>query len=776
MSSTSGRKNKYNHALDDDFYFDEIINTTTNQQRRENALASANVSTSCVGSGTGVIAPTATAATAAAMPTAAASNAVEVMKEKESLAVGLPAVPKTSANPNLGSASSALFVGNVTVQSEVSPTRSAPQTTNTTLNANPINRIAVLDDENSSPAGITVAAEQLYPPAVSGGFKGAASTSAAAGEAKDDKQQNDLLSMMMNQKDSGALFSAERTVASVPATVAATATNWKAATSGVSPAPIVSASPVLAENVPANLGSRSVNRPVAAPRPPLTNGGNALGTIIADRGFENDGEQQSARSSSSASSTTCCGRIRNGFVAIYRFILAWHLPQWALVGCLFFLVEYLNKTLAPSCRPLPDLSDPAFGLPFVKKERVPSRQLPLLTLVPIFGVFIPMILLWRSTTRFYFRELNAWTLYLCMCTVITFGATISIKFMGGRHRPDFLARLKMLGIVEDVVVELPAALLLKTTAPPPLPPSSLSFAYASSLPAGTDATADSYSSSMLPTTMATMIIPRFTAGFNATALCDPIYFDDKTHHLLREGRLSFPSGHSSYATATMTPLFLFLASRLRPFYHGCLFRFLLCVSAPFGVCVYILMSRVLDNRHNYTDVLAGAVLGVLCAVALFPLFFTYIERHDTIGLRDVPSYVAKAQEAVAFKRQAAKMKRVLERNAVNVSNSNTAAAADDNADDVELILVSDERFPFSKHYQQHAGVHRVDTNNFNREGGLGGGGGRRGGRIPLATREEDAVDMLHNDDENGEDGSSEEVARYYVSELTEGSPFYRGCC
>lgn len=76
---------------------------------------------------------------------------------------------------------------------------------------------------------------------------------------------------------------------------------------------------------------------------------------------------------------------------------------------------------------------------------------------------------------------------------------------------------------------------------------------------------------------------------------------------VKEARLSFPSGHSSYSWYCMIFLIVYLEARL----FLLQFRYLKpliqlgAFSAAFTVC----LSRISDYHHRGTDVLGGSVLG-----------------------------------------------------------------------------------------------------------------------------------------------------------------------
>ena len=99
--------------------------------------------------------------------------------------------------------------------------------------------------------------------------------------------------------------------------------------------------------------------------------------------------------------------------------------------------------------------------------------------------------------------------------------------------------------------------------------------------------------------------------------------------LIRDGKLSFPSGHSSLSFACMTFVMLYLMSKLklydqernRKFHTGGSFWKLIACISPLGIACFVAISRTLDYHHNFSDILAGCVLGIF--VAIFCYFLNY---------------------------------------------------------------------------------------------------------------------------------------------------------
>ncbi len=91
--------------------------------------------------------------------------------------------------------------------------------------------------------------------------------------------------------------------------------------------------------------------------------------------------------------------------------------------------------------------------------------------------------------------------------------------------------------------------------------------------------------------------------------------------VVRKGRRSFPSGHSSFAMAGGVYLSLYLWGTLRRFEGPGSFWRIPVILAPIAGASLILVSRIVDNRHHAEDVLFGALLGAGFAVLGYHLNF-----------------------------------------------------------------------------------------------------------------------------------------------------------
>ncbi|CAL7941260.1 unnamed protein product [Xylocopa violacea] len=90
--------------------------------------------------------------------------------------------------------------------------------------------------------------------------------------------------------------------------------------------------------------------------------------------------------------------------------------------------------------------------------------------------------------------------------------------------------------------------------------------------------------------------------------------ENVSKRLLKEVRLSFPSGHSSFSAYTMIYLALYLQLRMTWKGSKLLKHFLqlLCLLMAW----FTALSRVSDYKHHWSDVLAGSTLGTIVALVV----------------------------------------------------------------------------------------------------------------------------------------------------------------
>ncbi|GAA5941982.1 phosphatase PAP2 family protein [Sporobolomyces koalae] len=101
--------------------------------------------------------------------------------------------------------------------------------------------------------------------------------------------------------------------------------------------------------------------------------------------------------------------------------------------------------------------------------------------------------------------------------------------------------------------------------------------------------------------------------------------------LLKDGRKSFPSGHSSTSFQGLVFLSLFLAGKNGAFAISTAYprssalqsRFLrLSISiVPVFLAAWVCLTRLQDHWHHPTDVLAGATIGTACSLLVYSIYY-----------------------------------------------------------------------------------------------------------------------------------------------------------
>jgi membrane-associated phospholipid phosphatase len=132
------------------------------------------------------------------------------------------------------------------------------------------------------------------------------------------------------------------------------------------------------------------------------------------------------------------------------------------------------------------------------------------------------------------------------------------------------------------------------------------------------------------------------AGFNEATIT--------SNELNVDGRSSFPSGHSSLSFATATYGLLVLGGQYqwgeRAHNGGVAMLAAAAQLGMLGTATWVAGTRVADGRHNVSDVMAGAVIGILSAN------FGYWQNFDAHGnprrLQDCPNRPKKKCSSVRF--------------------------------------------------------------------------------------------------------------------------------
>lgn len=111
-------------------------------------------------------------------------------------------------------------------------------------------------------------------------------------------------------------------------------------------------------------------------------------------------------------------------------------------------------------------------------------------------------------------------------------------------------------------------------------------------------------------------------------------------HLIREARVSFPSGHSSFTVFSMVFVIIYIEARFNPVSRLRFVKSIVQLTA-FILAWHTCMSRVSDFKHHHTDVIAGATIGL--SVALFVTFVTGRQIWNFNRIRDERKKLERAQ-------------------------------------------------------------------------------------------------------------------------------------
>ncbi|KAJ9471116.1 putative lipid phosphate phosphatase 3 [Diplonema papillatum] len=235
--------------------------------------------------------------------------------------------------------------------------------------------------------------------------------------------------------------------------------------------------------------------------------------------------------------------------------------DWIAVGLMWGAATAVSMIVPPCTEFSP--SDPLIGLPYHAAEMFPGG------IVPVFYLLLPCVLAVcvvggrklavKGDAAVYIplHDLHHALLTILLAVTLAMLVTASLKNSVGRLRPDFVDRLRLeLGYSNDTPAAAAVDLACKSE-----------------------------------------------------------------NHVVIEGRRSLPSGHASMMFAGWTALGLFAAARLRASYGGRpplhVLAALLVLTEFFPALVAA--SRVIDDRHHFTDVIAGSGIGIFCGLVGFSL-------------------------------------------------------------------------------------------------------------------------------------------------------------
>ncbi|EFA84683.1 hypothetical protein PPL_01675 [Heterostelium album PN500] len=115
-------------------------------------------------------------------------------------------------------------------------------------------------------------------------------------------------------------------------------------------------------------------------------------------------------------------------------------------------------------------------------------------------------------------------------------------------------------------------------------------------------------------------------GFNQLYYSKEVCTGDEADIL--DGMAAYPSGHAGLAACGLVFLALFLHARLKTFNNrGHLFIYVMILMCICGA-VLVGVSRIVDYRHTFGNVLLGWTIGVICSLSTYRLNYLSLFGHD----------------------------------------------------------------------------------------------------------------------------------------------------
>eukprot|EP01053_Blabericola_migrator_P011554 Blabericola_migrator_1__11553@NODE_690_length_6863_cov_119_324897_g501_i0_p3_GENE_NODE_690_length_6863_cov_119_324897_g501_i0NODE_690_length_6863_cov_119_324897_g501_i0_p3_ORF_typecomplete_len472_score51_09PAP2/PF01569_21/87PAP2/PF01569_21/3_2e02PAP2/PF01569_21/3e25PAP2_3/PF14378_6/0_0015DUF4271/PF14093_6/0_011DUF4271/PF14093_6/2_3e03DUF3169/PF11368_8/0_32DUF3169/PF11368_8/1_5e02MscS_TM/PF12794_7/3_8MscS_TM/PF12794_7/7FtsX/PF02687_21/2_9e02FtsX/PF02687_21/0_26_NODE_690_length_6863_cov_119_324897 len=251
-----------------------------------------------------------------------------------------------------------------------------------------------------------------------------------------------------------------------------------------------------------------------------------------------------------------------------------------------------------------------YAFPFSEEETFPGRQTAILatimtlSMLSLFLMLLHKVLGWRR--QYLIEETIFFLLGISLSVLFGFVGSEMVKRMYGRLRPDFLARCFGQSRLEDWL--------------------------------------DKWG----------------TKGLDQIPEIPDCSHSPYSARVLQDGRMSFPSEHSCLTSA------VFVFNALWSYGKLCLFENVgaLRLVVPFAFLTFpvaVAVSRTSDYRHHATDVVAGCLLGIVCATVSFIFYFQ-------LRMRPLTTTVYAIYEDNDFGNKAARFREV-EAAKINILNT-----------------------------------------------------------------------------------------------------------
>jgi len=140
-------------------------------------------------------------------------------------------------------------------------------------------------------------------------------------------------------------------------------------------------------------------------------------------------------------------------------------------------------------------------------------------------------------------------------------------------------------------------------------------------------------------TFVTEVVKHFSGRLRPDwyARCEPTMRDDVIvctgdSELWKDGRMSFFSGHASIAWGLCTFLSMYMCGKLRLMDKRGHFWRVVVTCAPLVFALFVAISRTMDYRHHWEDVVVGSLVGLFFGICIYrqhyPNPFTHCTQPD----------------------------------------------------------------------------------------------------------------------------------------------------
>ncbi|KAJ6546541.1 PAP2-domain-containing protein [Mycena vulgaris] len=140
-------------------------------------------------------------------------------------------------------------------------------------------------------------------------------------------------------------------------------------------------------------------------------------------------------------------------------------------------------------------------------------------------------------------------------------------------------------------------------------------------------------------------------GLSTSSICTT----SNDSYIMLDAFRSFPSGHSSLSFAGLGFLAFYLAGKLHLFDHRGYAAKAWVSLVPFAGAALVAISRTMDNRHHWHDVLVGSILGTVVSYFAYRQYYPSLTSEVShrpysprIGREDIPTHHRRTSSRQAY--------------------------------------------------------------------------------------------------------------------------------